>query len=137
MKELVMRRNVVKALAPLHAIPVENGYTRPGTPDVNFHGGWLECKWMDRWPAVPADRPIKLKHDFTPEQRLFAIQRARVGGHVWLLLQVGREWLLFHGTDAARLIGRATREELYQGACAVWRKGLNIEELIKCVSLAS
>ncbi len=73
----------------------------PGTPDVNFIDGWAELKHADRWP--PKGGPLQLNHPPTPEQRTWLLRRWHCGGAAWLVLRVGREWLLFRGCDASRL----------------------------------
>lgn len=106
----------------------------PGTPDVNYVDGWIELKYLDRWPKVPPERPILLGH-FTAQQRLFLIQRERAKGKSWLMLKVGRdEWFLFTGQVAAAHVGRCTRAELLIYAACYWPKGLNEMELITCLS---
>lgn len=128
-----MRRRVIQALQPLHAVAVENAVLA-GTPDVNYVEGWIELKWIDKWPRVPSFRPILLRH-FTPQQRLFMMQRTRARGKVWLMLKVGRdEWFLFTGEIAAEFVGRCARAELIAKATRHWPKGLNQTELIECLS---
>lgn len=134
MSESTMRGRVMQALKPLHPVAIENS-VGIGTPDINFVGGWMELKKLKRWP-VRASTPVRVPH-YTPHQRLFARQRARAGGHVWLLLQVGREYILLHGLVAALHLGTATQEEIAQHAWAYWPKGLNDEELLACVRLES
>lgn len=130
MSEKAMRQRVCQALKPyMHPVPVENS-CRPGTPDVSITTGWIELKWMKAWPKIKPDDPVLLDH-YTPQQRLWAQQRHRAGGNVWLLLQVGQEFLLFTGCFAAEALGRTSREALYHGAIKVWPKGFNTEELVQ------
>lgn len=102
--EKQMRQNVVKALrkAKLDARPVENPVD-PGFPDVEYIGGTLELKAVDAWPKR-ADTPLRLDH-YTLEQRIWHERRHHRGGRIHVLLQVGREFLLFRGADAARHLG--------------------------------
>jgi hypothetical protein len=91
--------------AGLDAGSVENA-SGPGTPDIQYVGGWLELKWLAAWPKK-ADTPVVIEH-FTPQQRVWAIRRAQVDPQgIWLLLEVEktREWLLFRGQDV-REIGK-------------------------------
>lgn len=132
MSESSTRSRTIKALASLDAVAIENK-VGPGTPDIEYIGGWIECKQMDRWPKVPVDKPILLKHPLSKEQRLWAIRRARAGGRTWVLLQVGNEWLLFTGPVAARYVGYATKEGLIRVAHSHWTKGLVDDELLEAV----
>lgn len=103
---------------------------RPGTPDVNFVEGWIELKYMARWPKIPAERPVLMDH-FTPQQRLFAIRRSRARGNIWFLMQVGKEYLLLTGLTAAEIVGTATKQQLIDAAVLYCPKGLDEEALIK------
>lgn len=127
-----MRRKVIRALRPLNAISVENG-VGIGTPDVNFVDGWIELKSVEKWPADP-DKPLVIRH-FTQQQRVWLVKRCRAGGVALLLLKCANDWLLLDGEDAARLIGRATREELIATSHAVWPVGIGIhdESLVECL----
>ena len=107
MSERSLRGNVVAALKPLHAVPVENPVW-PGTPDVSYAGGWIELKQVEQWPAR-AETVLKIDH-YTPQQRIFAVKERRAGGACWMLLQVGRrELLLFDGAVAARFLSKTWR----------------------------
>lgn len=112
-----MRKRVVAALRPLHAVSVENG-AGAGTPDVNCVLGWLELKSIDGWPARP-ETPVRVPH-FTPEQRLWLIKRCEAGGAAWLLLKVGRDWLLLWGETAARIVDYSTADELAAARIAIF-----------------
>ena len=131
MAESAMRKKVVRALYQLNAIAVENP-ALPGTPDVNYIEGWLELKWLRHWPANSATL-VCLKH-YTPQQRVWHINRRRKGGRSWLLLQCKREWLLFDGGVAALVLNNCTRAQLYRLAVKHWTRGLEEQELIACVS---
>ena len=125
-----MRSGVVRALSGLDAHPVENP-AYPGTPDIECCCGWIECKWRRSWPSR-ADTIVEVDH-YTPQQRNWAIARRKVGGNVWLLLQVRREWLLFEGIVATILIDKATREQLYNGCFSYWKSGLNVEQFVRVI----
>lgn len=127
MSEGDQRGRVVKALRHLDAFAVENR-VRPGTPDVNYIGGWIELKWIKRWPKNAEFSEVKIDH-FTPQQRVWLKTRWRKGGRAFVLLQAaGQDWLLFDGETAAQILGRATRPELFARALMTW-KGLNEKEL--------
>lgn len=130
MSETTMRRDVVRLLSRLDAFAVENR-AWPGTPDVNYQEGWIELKQAGRWPPKGGD--LKLEH-FTKQQRYFLRERWGNGGNVFLLLKVGRDWLLFDGDVAARDVGRATKEQLFGVARAYWVGKPRAKELIACLS---
>lgn len=125
--ETSMRGRVTHALRKLDAIAVENGVL-PGTPDVEFIGGWLELKSAERWPTK-ADTPLHVPH-FTKEQRAWLRRRCRRGGNAWLLLRVRTEWLLFPGDVAADILGTATKAELLTAARRHWPRTPTDEELL-------
>ena len=131
MSEQTQRRNIIITLKPLDGVAVENS-VGPGTPDVNYRDGWIELKWMRGWPKIPAHHPI-LIHHYTAQQRLWIRRRGRKGGKAFLLLQVGREWLLFKHEEAY-FVGKISRDELYKTAYKVWSNGLNKEEFISCLN---
>ena len=108
--ELRLRRELVKILKPLNAQPVEN-IVKVGCPDIEYHGGWIEVKRTREWP-VRAETIIRLDHDLTPEQRTWINRRTRVGGTVWVLIQIDRTYLLLEGADAAFYVGKVTRKDL-------------------------
>lgn len=105
---------------------------KPGTPDVNYREGWIELKWLRRWPVRP-DTVVAIDH-FTIQQRRFLRDRWRRGGHAWLLLQVRRDWLLFPGPVAHDIVGRVTRDELNEKAHRHWTSGLADKELRRCLT---
>jgi len=127
MAESDMRTNLCDRLKKLDAVAVENP-ARPGTPDVNFIGGWIECKWLRAWPKR-VGTPVKLDHPLLAGQKVWIRRRTRRGGRAWVMLQCGREWLLFRGDVACEYLGTATRAELYQHTRAHWTKGLDVDEL--------
>ena len=131
MSEATMRGRINKALKPLDAVAVENR-VYPGTPDVNYVEGWIELKWIRRWPKNCEESPVLIDH-FTAQQRVWLSRRKRRGGRIHVLLQVGAEWILLDGQVAADILGRATRPELIAAAEAYWEKGLKEKELIACL----
>jgi hypothetical protein len=131
MSESGQRRTVVKALKTMGAFAVENS-VKPGTPDVNYIGGWIELKWLRDWPTKP-ESIVKLPH-YTKIQRIFGYNYWAKGGCSWLLLQRRREWLLFTGPVASDYVGLVPRAQLCQLAYRHWTKGLNEKELRLCLS---
>ena len=116
MSEQALAGRIVKILKPLDAVRVENP-CHPGTPDVNYIGGWIELKKVDKWP-VREDTPLRLPH-FTPQQKIWLDRRIRKGGEAYVLLQVSREYMLLRGDVAAKILGEATRDELCAAAVFV------------------
>jgi hypothetical protein len=127
-----MRKRLVATLKPLHALAVENP-THPGTPDVNYTLGWIELKWMKRWKNNAHRSPVLIEH-FTPQQRWWLRKRWEAGGKAFLMLQVGREYLLFTGDVAAEHVGLVPKGKLVEVAYKYWPKGLKKEELIQCLT---
>ena len=132
MTESRMRARVVRALRLLHAVSVENPAC-PGTPDVNYVEGWLELKQLHRWPAAE-DTVVQVPH-FTQQQRTWLLQRIERGGNAHVLLQIGNEWLLLPGLEAATILGRVPKQRLRQSALQQWHGHQELEkEIVKCLS---
>ena len=95
--------------AKLDPVRVENPI-HPGTPDVNLcDGRWIEMKTIAGWPAR-ADSLVRIPH-YTPQQRVWLYRRWKYApGSTLLLLEVRaeRQWLLFDGDVAARVVARVT-----------------------------
>lgn len=125
MSEKGQRAAIIRALKMLDARAVENR-VGAGTPDVNFVGGWLELKWMRRWPKKGGI--VKIEH-YTDTQRLWLARRWNAKGWTGLLLQVGRQHLLFEAPFACWSVGRCSQQDLYDGAVKVWQNGMKNAEL--------
>lgn len=127
-----MRQALVDAMRPLDPISVENS-AYPGTPDINYADGWIECKELKSWPVRP-DTIVRVDC-FTQQQRVWLSRRVAAGGLTWLMLKVGQEWLLFSGNVAATMVGRVCRRQLEQVALRCWpsRKEMQ-KEIVECLS---
>jgi hypothetical protein len=112
--------------AKLDPVRVENPI-HPGTPDVNFcTGTWMELKCIPAWPKRDGTL-VRISH-FTQEQRVWLYRRWRhAPGSTLLLLEVraDRQWLLFDGDVATRIVGKSTAAEHRRNARAV----LHVREL--------
>ena len=117
MSERNLRRKVIKCLndAGMHAFAVENECL-PGTPDVNYAEGWIELKALKDWP-IRAATPVRIPH-YTAQQRRFLERRWNAGGNAYLLIQIGRVYLLYDGVGAS-CVGSMNRAEML----ATVRKG--------------
>ena len=106
--------------ARLDPVRVENPI-HPGTPDVNLADGkWIELKCIAAWPVRTATT-VRIPH-YTPQQRVFLYRRWKYApGSTLLLLEVcaDRQWLLFDGDVAAKVVGRGTTAEHRLNARAV------------------
>lgn len=122
-----MRRRVIRALRELDAVAVENS-VGPGTPDVNYIGGWVELKEVERWPVRGG--PLRVPH-FKPEQRAWIRRRWKRGGDVWVLLKVESDWLLLDGLYASACLGDVPAASLSASALRHWSKGLVDAELLQ------
>lgn len=131
-----MRQRFCKALRSVDAVPIENKLAK-GTPDVEFIGGWAELKWLPRWKKNSETSPVLIPH-YTKEQRLWARRRYRRGGISLLVLQVGKEWMIFEPPFSVDQIGRtATRPDLIKNAIQYWPNGLNNWELLQWIKSLS
>jgi len=104
-----------------HFVRVENA-VESGTPDINFCNNygvdhWIECKHVAKWPTRNATA-LRVHH-FTAEQRLWLAQRIKAGGNAWVLLQVGKDYLLFDGGWAAAYLGHESRAGVEAGAVSL------------------
>ena len=102
-----------------------------GTPDVYYTikgtgvGGWNELKHVHSWPKK-WDTPLRLPH-FTKHQKAFLKQHGKIGGHMFVLLQVERDYMLFNWMHL-HLIGISTKNELIKYSNH-WRNSINYNEL--------
>lgn len=107
-----LRGRVVKILCKmgLDGVAVENP-ARPGTPDINYIGGWIECKKTSKWPKRE-ETVVRLTHDLMQSQRVWIRRRAKAGGKVFVLVQIDHWFLLFDGLWAVNNLGKRTRKEM-------------------------
>ena len=115
----------------LDPVRVENSAC-PGTPDVNYTGGWIELKHENEWPKR-VDTPLRVPH-FTPQQRVWLIRRYLKGGRAFMLLRVKHDWLLFDGVTAAKIVGHLSKQELIMHALMYCPGGIDRQELQRCLT---
>lgn len=138
MSEKNMWRNVRKKMVPHfwnEATRHEDAYQR-GIADVSFvqpgiincskcpdaiHG-WMELKFRGMAP-IRTKTICKIPH-YTDDQRIWLKQKGDAGGMTFLLLQLGRSFLLFDH-ETCQDVGRITSLELYDLANWVSFDGLN------------
>ncbi len=110
--------------AKLDPVRVENPI-HPGTPDVNLcDGRWIELKCLPCWPSLPTSI-VRIRH-YTPQQRVWLYRRWKYApGSTLLLLEIraAKQWLLFNGDVAARVVARVTSEQHRASARAVLSEG--------------
>lgn len=106
--------------AKLDPVRVENPI-HPGTPDVNLcDGSWVELKCIECWP-VRAATIVRIPH-YTPQQRVWLYRRwLAAPGSTFLILEVifEKQWLVFQGDVAAKLVGRKPAEDHRKAATAI------------------
>lgn len=130
MSEADMRKNLVEKLKDLDAKPIENPM-RAGTPDINYIDGWIECKWMRRWPKGCNENPVSFTHPLSKEQGIWLNRRWKKGGRCYVALQVKREWFFFAGSNVQEYFGKVSRLQLIQYAALYFDNGLNDKKLIE------
>lgn len=130
-----MREIVCLELAALDAVPVENGDTCPGHPDVDYAGGSMELKSVARYPAKDHS-PIPFK-SFTDDQRVWLVRRKAAGEPTFVLARVSGDWYLVDGDVAARRLGLAGKIELRRIATRWWPGGrMDWSEMIRVLRQA-
>lgn len=129
MRESDIRRRIVEALRPLDAQAVENPIN-PGTPDVEFIGGWVEIKYIREWPKR-ADTPLRIHH-FTAQQRLWISERRKRGGKVLIVVRVAKDLLLFESTWCMAL-GTLTKAQMFEACSASWGNFFDNSMFLECV----
>lgn len=90
---------------------------------------WIENKVLDKWPTRPGTM-VKLKR-YTDEQRLFLVSRRG-----FLLLRVGREYLLFDSMHAWQAVGLVNEETLRRYALKIWKGSIEWREFCGCIIAA-
>ncbi len=131
MSEATMRSNLVKTLKPLDALAIESPSTGLGIPDVNFIGGWIECKWLRTWPKGCDTRPVRFGHPLTKEQQVWLWRRETRGGLALVAAQVSRSWFFWSGKHIKenKLWDNMTRPQMIKEAVFYSPNGLEKQRL--------
>jgi hypothetical protein len=114
-------RDGLKSVVPkLDLLRVEN-FVGVGTADVNWCGemmeGWIELKYREDVPKR-SSTPVFKDGGLRPEQVIWLDRRAKLGGRVFILAQIGVGLVLVHGVYASRF-NNMTLAEL--GRIARWK----------------
>lgn len=129
MSESGMRASLVKKLISLDAQSIECPI-KSGVPDINFKGGWIECKSEDSWPKN-LELPKIFKHHLLPGQKVWMRRRIRKGGQCFLAAKVASDWFFW---DASvfnlDLFGTLNRLQMIQ-SCGLHYK-IRIDERELC-----
>ena len=124
-----MWTNVRKKMVPKYwaeATRHEDAYQR-GIADVSFvqrfekepdvlpgRHGWIELKHRGMAPVRPTTI-CKIDH-YTDDQRIWLRDKGNAGGMTFLLLQLGRSFMLFDHVQCQD-VGRVTSKELIELSC--------------------
>jgi hypothetical protein len=137
MSEKNMWKNVRKKMVPqfwAEATRHEDAYQR-GIADVSFvqNGlhGWMELKYRAVAPVRPSTI-CKINH-YTDDQRIWLRHKGNAGGMTFLLLQLGRSYMLFDHVQCQE-VGRVTTSELIDLSCWYSIDRLNAHELWNAIN---
>ncbi len=83
---------------------------------------WMELKQKDKWPAR-ASTVLQIPH-FTIYQRHWLADKGQGAGDTWLMLQVGRDHLLFTW-EQLDIVGTGTQQQLIEDCHSYWEGSLN------------
>lgn len=124
------RARLVRELKCLSAMPVENR-VRPGTPDINYVGGWIECKYMKVWPKGADKNPVRFPHPLLQTQKVWIRKRrmATPESTIFVCALVATEWFFWDGLFAVDHFEKMTRPEMKENAL-FYMKGFNRERLV-------
>lgn len=129
-----MKSVLVAALRSLDAVCIESPMTGLGIPDVNFIGGWFECKNLDAWPKGADINPVRFKHPLTKEQKVWLYRRSRAGGLAMVAAKVSRSWFFFDGIRIKDTWDLMTRPQMIEQATLYMPNGLEKHRLLDHIS---
>lgn len=132
MSENSAKSTLLQRLAPLDGVAIESPLTGLGIPDVNYVGGWIECKALKTWPRGADTNPVQFPHPLTKEQQVWLYRRARAGGTALVMAKVANSWFFFCGKKIKEqnLWGNMTRPQMYEKAEIVFEGKLDGPKLV-------
>lgn len=128
-----MKSVLVRALSSLDAVCIESPRTGLGIPDVNFIGGWFECKNLDSWPKGVDTNPVKFKHPLSKEQGVWLYRRAKAGGLAMVCAKVSCSWFFFDGMWIKDKWDKMSRPQMIERADLYMPYKLEKERLLKFI----
>lgn len=137
MSESAMKSTLVKALAGLDPQCIESPVTGLGIPDVNFIGGWFECKQMDAWPKGADVNPVRFNHPLTKEQGVWLYRRTRSGGFAMVCAKVATDWFFFDGSWIKDKWHQMTRPQMIEMADLYMPRKLDRDRLLSFIKSKS
>lgn len=130
MSESTMRASLVKKIASLDAQSIECPI-KSGVPDINFKGGWIECKSEDSWPKNPL-LAKKFHHPLLTGQKVWIRRRIRKGGKCFIAAKVASDWFFWDAsTFDLDLFGKLNRQQMIDSADLHYKIRINEVELCK------
>lgn len=129
-----MKSILTKALASLDPVCIESPRTGLGIPDVNFIGGWFECKSLDSWPKGADNNPVRFPHPLSKEQGIWLYRRAKSGGFAMVCAKVSCSWFFFDGIWIKDRWGRMNRGEMILEADLYMQKKLEKDRLLQFIA---
>lgn len=133
MSEAAMKSTLIKALAPLDPQCIESPVTGLGIPDVNFIGGWFECKNLDAWPKGADTNPVRFHHPLTKEQGVWLYRRSKAGGLAMVCAKVATDWFFFDGSWIKNKWHMMTRPEMMEMADLFMPRKLEQHRLLEYI----
>ena len=116
-----------RGIADVSFVQVPQG--RFGERETGIHG-WVELKFRGMAPVRPTT-VCKLPH-YSDDQRIWLKNKGEAGGMTFLLLQLGRAWLLFDH-ERCQEVGYLTSTELFETA-NYWSDGLDPSGLWEAIN---
>lgn len=117
MAEKNLNDRILEALAGRDPMRVENA-VGPGTPDIEYIGGWIESKQLPDYPKK-AKTVVRVDH-YVRGQRGWHMRRRAAGGRVHVVIEVARDVYVFDAYAAAQHLGIDwTRRDMVEHAAVV------------------